>query len=98
MWRTGNTAQRQTPVAHMDFMFIDAHGIGVAKREHAAHINLVGYDAASGYPMAVAVTSKTPSKYLCSSMVQRHARRLRVDRDMHTSICAWSQIWSSGQS
>eukprot|EP00971_Amphidinium_carterae_P032111 632282-Amphidinium_carterae.3 len=67
-WRTGHTAAREVPAVEMDFMFLDAAGIAVEQRERAAYITLVGYDAGSGYPTAVAVTSKTPSKYLSSSM------------------------------
>eukprot|EP00971_Amphidinium_carterae_P241184 4788299-Amphidinium_carterae.1 len=67
-WRTGNTASRAVPVVQMDFMFMDALLVPVEKRDQAAYITLVGYDAASGYPLAVAVTSKTPSRYLAASM------------------------------
>eukprot|EP00971_Amphidinium_carterae_P298205 5925522-Amphidinium_carterae.1 len=90
-FRTGATADREVPVVELDFCFMNAEGLSVAEQAQAAFVILVGVDCATGYPMAVASTEKTPTKHLSRCVVSFLQRvhglgqvKLRVDTELAT--------------
>eukprot|EP00971_Amphidinium_carterae_P013625 268573-Amphidinium_carterae.1 len=66
--RTGAAAGKQPPIIQTDFMFMTADVAMANAKESVAYVIYVAYDCGSGFPMAVAVTEKTPTKYLVSSL------------------------------
>eukprot|EP00971_Amphidinium_carterae_P161436 3201019-Amphidinium_carterae.1 len=68
--RTGNAAVKEPPMVQVDFMFMtsDMTMVDPAEKKDVAYVIFVGYDCGSGFPLAVAVTEQTPTKYLVSSL------------------------------
>eukprot|EP00971_Amphidinium_carterae_P350150 6491406-Amphidinium_carterae.1 len=72
--RTGAAASHEPPLIQTDFMFMTADMALATESKDSAYVIFVSYDCGSGFPLAVAVTEKTPTKYLTSSLEQFIAR------------------------